>query len=89
MTKSTLYDPEFDVDSRSALKPMLGFRNLELQLRIETAGQASQLDTPTRPDPTEPIFELATKFLPRKPKLVRGPAPYGENEAKWLNSFFI
>ena len=33
---------------------MLGARNLELQLPIETAGQASQLDIPTRPDRTEP-----------------------------------
>ena len=62
MTKSTLYDPEFDVDSKSAFKTMLGARNLELQLPIETAGQASQLDIPTRPDRTEPIFELAIEF---------------------------
>ena len=62
MTKSTLYDPEFDVDSKSALKTMLGARNLELQLPIETAGQASQLDILNRPDRTEPIFELAIAF---------------------------
>ena len=29
MTKSTAHDPEFDVDSKSALKTMLGARNLE------------------------------------------------------------
>ena len=29
---------------------MLGARNLELQLSIESAGQASQLDIPARPD---------------------------------------
>ena len=53
MTKSTLYDPEFDVDSKSILKTMLGARNLELQLPIETAGQASQLDIPTQPNRTD------------------------------------
>ena len=62
MTKSTLYDPEFDLDSKSAIKTMLGARNLELQLPIESAGQASQLDIPTRPDRTEPIFELAIEI---------------------------
>ena len=62
MTKSTLHDPEFDVNSKSALKTMLGVRNLELQLPIETAGQASQLDTPTRTDRTEPKFELMGEF---------------------------
>ena len=62
MTKSTLHDPKFDADSKSALKTMLGARNLELQLPIDTAGQASQLDIPTRPDRTEPIFELAIEF---------------------------
>ena len=41
---------------------MLGARNLELQLLIETAGQAHQLKIPTRPDRTEPIFELAIDF---------------------------
>ena len=44
------------------MKTMLGARNLELQLPIETAGQAHQLDIPTRPDRTEPIFELAIEF---------------------------
>ena len=53
MTKSTLYDPEFHVDSKSALKTMLGTRNLELQLPVETAGQAHQLDIPTRPNRTD------------------------------------
>ena len=62
MTKSSLHDPEFDVNSIFALKTMLGARNLELQLPIETAGQASQLDIPTRPDRTEPIFKLVIKF---------------------------
>ena len=61
-TKSTLHDPEFDVYSKSALKTMLGGRNLEVQLPIETAVQAHQLDIPTRPDRTEPIFELAIEF---------------------------
>ena len=89
MTKSTLYDQEFHVDSKSALKIMLGARNLELQLLIETAGQAHQLDIPTRPDQTEPIFELAIEFWSRKPKLVPGALPYGENELQWLNSFFF
>ena len=60
--RSTLYDPEFDVYSKSALKTMQGARNLELQLPVETAGQAHQLDIPTRPDRTEPIFELAIEF---------------------------
>ena len=68
---------------------MLGARNLGLQLPIETAGQACQLDIPTRPDRTEPIFELAIEFWPRKPKLVPGALPYGENEPQWLNSFFF
>ena len=62
MTKSTLYDPEFDVDSKSVFKTMLGARNLELQLPIETAGQAHLLDIPTRNELTEPIFELAIEF---------------------------
>ena len=62
MTKNTLHDPEFDVYSKSALKTLLGTRNLELQLPIETAGQASKLDIPTRPDRTGPIFELTTEF---------------------------
>ena len=62
MTKSTLYDPEFDVDFKYAVKIMVTTRKLELQLPIETAGQASQLDLPTRPDRTEPIFELAIEF---------------------------
>ena len=69
------------------MKTMLGARNLELQLLIETAGQAHQLDTPTRPDPTEPIFELAVEFRPRKLQLVPGALPYGENKPQWLNSF--
>ena len=60
--ESTLYDPEFDVDSKSAVKIMITTRNLELQLPIETAVQASQLDIPTRPDRTEPIFELAIEL---------------------------
>ena len=58
MTKSTLYDPEFDFNSKSVFETMLDARNRKLQLPIETAGQASQLDIPTRPDRTEPIFEL-------------------------------
>ena len=62
MTKSTLRDPEFDVDSKSVFKTILGARNLELHLPIETAVQASQLDIPTRPDRTEPIFERAIEF---------------------------
>ena len=62
MTKSILYDPEFHVDSKSALKITVTTRNLELQPPIDTAGQASQLDIPTRPDRTEPIFELAIEF---------------------------
>ena len=62
MTKSNLHDPKFDVDSKSVLKTMLGARNLELQLPIETAGQASQLYIPTRPDRAEPIFELAIEL---------------------------
>ena len=46
----TLYKPEFDVDFKSAIKTMLGARNHELQLSVETAGQASQLDIPTQFD---------------------------------------
>ena len=68
---------------------MLGARNLELQLPIETAGQASQLDIPTRPERTDPIFELAIEFCPSKPKLVPGALPYGDNEPQRLNSFFL
>ena len=41
---------------------MLGARNLELQLPIETAGQASQLDIPIRLERTEPIFKVAIEF---------------------------
>ena len=41
---------------------MLSAHNLELQLPIETAGQASQRDIPTRSDRTEPVFELAIEF---------------------------
>ena len=41
---------------------MLDARNLELQSPIETAGQAPQLEIPTRPDRTELIFELAIEF---------------------------
>ena len=48
---------------------MVATRNLELQLPIETAGQASQLDIPTRTDRTEPILELAINFDPENPKL--------------------
>ena len=62
MTKRTLHDPEFDLDSESAIKTMLAARNPELQLPIETMGQASQLDISTRSDRTEPIFELASEF---------------------------
>ena len=62
MTKSTLHDPEFDVDSKYAIKTMIGARNLELQLPTETASQAHQLDILTRPDRTEPILELAIEF---------------------------
>ena len=68
---------------------MLGIRNLELQLPIETAGQAHQLDIPTRTDRTVPIFELDIEFCPKKPKLVPGALPYVENEPQWLNSFFF
>ena len=68
---------------------MLGARNLELQLPIETADQAHQLDIPTQPDRTDPIFELAIEVWPRKPTLVPGALPYGENERQWLNSFFF
>ena len=56
MPKSTLYDPKFDLDSKYAVKIMVATRNIELRLQIETAGQASHLDIPTRPDRTEPIF---------------------------------
>ena len=62
MTKSTLFDPHFDAYFKSAVTIKVAARNLELQLPIETAGQASQLDIPTRPDQTEPIFELAIEF---------------------------
>ena len=62
MTKRTLYDPGFDVEYKSTLKTMLGVRNHELQVPIETAGQASQLNIPTQSDRTEPIFELAIEF---------------------------
>ena len=55
-------------------------RNLELQLPIETADQASQLDIPARPDRAEPIFKFAIEFRPIKPKLVPGALPYGKNE---------
>ena len=89
MTERTPHDPEFDLDSKYVFKTMLGAHNLELQLPIETASQASQLDIPTRPDRTEPIFELAIKLWPRKPKFVPEPLPYGENEPQWLNSFFL
>ena len=68
---------------------MVTTRNLELQLPIDTAGQASQLDIPTRPDRTEPIFELAIEFWPSKSKLVPGLLPCGENEPQWLNSLFF
>ena len=51
--ESTLYDPEFHVDSKSALKITVTTRNLELQPSIETAGRASQLDIPTRPNRTD------------------------------------
>ena len=40
MTKYALHDPEFDLDSKYAIKTMIGTRSLELQLPIETAGQA-------------------------------------------------
>ena len=43
---------------------------------------------PTRPDKTDQISELGTKFWPRRPQLVSGPLPYGENETQWLNAFF-
>ena len=51
-------------------------------IKCWTVVQASQLDIPTRPDPTrtEPIFELAIESWPRKPKVVPGPLPYGGNE---------
>ena len=62
MTKSTLHDPAFHVDSKSALKITVTTRNPELQSPIEPAGQALQLDIPTRPNRTEPIFELAIEF---------------------------
>ena len=62
MTKSTLYVPEFHVDSKSAVRITVTTRNLELQPPIHTAGQASQLDIPTRSDQPEPIFELAIEF---------------------------
>ena len=48
MTKSTLYDPEFDADSKYAVKIMVTTRDLELQLLIEPAGQSSQLDILTQ-----------------------------------------
>ena len=89
MTKGTLHGPEFDVYSKSAVKIMVTTRNLGLQLPIETAGQASQLNIPTRADRTEPKFELAIELWPRKPKLVPGALAYGENEPQWLNSFLL
>ena len=60
--ESTLYDPEFHVDSKSAVKITVTTRNHELQPPIGTAGQAHQLDIPTRPDQTVPIFDLAIEF---------------------------
>ena len=68
---------------------MLGARNLELKLPIATVGQAHQLDIPNRPNRTKPIFELAIELWPRKPKLVPGALPYGENEPQWLSSFIF
>ena len=78
--ENTLYDPEFHVDSKSAVKTTVATRNPELQHPIDTAGQASQLDISTSPDRIEPIFELAIEFWPRKPELVPRALPYGENE---------
>ena len=89
MTKSILHDPEFDVDSKYVFKTMLGGRNLELRLPIETAGQASQLDIPALPDRTEPIFELTIEFCPTKPKLLSEALPCGENKPQWLNSLLF
>ena len=57
-----MYDPEFDADSKSALRITVITRNHELQPPIKIAGQASQLEIPTRPDRVEPIFELAIEF---------------------------
>ena len=62
MTKSTLYDPKFCVDSKSALRIGLTARGREFEPQTRVSGQASQIGIPTRPDRTEPIFEFSTKF---------------------------
>ena len=64
--ESTLYYPEFDVESKYAIKTMLGARNLELQLPIETTGQAHQLDIPTRSDGFGPAEPKSTRKSDKK-----------------------
>ena len=56
---------------------MLGARNLELQLPIETAGQAHQVDIPTRPDRTEPnrYSNSPSNSDPENPNLYPGHYP--------------
>ena len=65
MTKSTLHDPEFDVDSKSTIKTVLGARNLELQPETWISGRSCQ--TEVRPDATE-----ATQYSNSWPKSIPG-----------------
>ena len=87
LTKSHVHDPEFDADSKSAIKTMLDARNLELQLPIETAGKASRLGIPTRQKRTD--IRTRHRILTQKTQTCTRGTPYGENEPQWLNSFFF
>ena len=50
------------VDSESAVKFVRATRNHELRAETGISGQAHQVGNPGRPDRTDPIAELGTKF---------------------------
>ena len=72
--ESTLYDPEFDVDSKSVFKVTVTTRNHDLQPPIETTGQASQLDIPARPNRTD-IWTRHQILTQKNPNLYPGHYP--------------
>ena len=62
MTGKTLYDPKFCVDSEFTVRFVRATRNHELRAETGISGQAHQVGNPGRPDRTDPIAELGTKF---------------------------
>ena len=70
--RSTLSNPKFCVDSKSAIRIVRATRNHELRAQTGNLCRRAQIGIPTEPDRTEPIFGTSIKFQLRTPKLGSG-----------------